>query len=180
MDDYIQISKLNDFIFCPFSLYFHSVYEDFSQAVCHTSSQTRGKIVHQCFDEGNYSTAKKYLQGTAVYSEKYGLCGKIDLFDKEAGVLTERKNKISKIYDGYLYQLYAQYFCLTEMGYEIKKLALYSLSDNKKYAVNLPGKEAVERFEDLIFKIRNFNLEDFKQPAQAKCENCIYRQLCFS
>ena len=179
MDDYIQISKLNDFIFCPFSLYFHSVYEEFSQAVCHTSSQTRGKIVHQCFDEANYSTAKKYLQGLEVYSEKYRLCGKIDLFDKESGVLMERKNKISRIYDGYLYQLYAQYFCLSEMGYSVKKLALYSLSDNKKYEVALPNNEATEKFENLIFRIRTFELSNFKQPAEAKCANCIYRQLCF-
>lgn len=179
MDDYIQISKLNDFVFCPFSLYFHSIYEEFSQTVCHTSCQTRGKIVHQCFDQANYSTAKKYLQGLEVYSEKYRLCGKIDLFDKESGVLMERKNKISRIYDGYLYQLYAQYFCLSEMGYSVKALALYSLSDNKKYEVDLPDNQAIETFESLISKVRNFDLENFKQPAKTKCENCIYRQLCF-
>ena len=132
------------------------------------------------FWRGDYSTAKRYLQGAAVYSEKYGLVGKIDLFDKEEGILTERKNKIKKIYDGYLYQLYAQYFCLLEIGYVVKKLALYSLSDNKKYEVDMPDDKATEKFEDLIFKIRNFDLENFKRSAKAKCDNCIYRQLCFS
>jgi len=180
MDNYIQISKLNDFVFCPFSLYFHSIYEEFSQSVYHRSWQTRGKIVHQCFDKANYSTAKKYLQGLEVYSEKYRLCGKIDLFDKESGVLTERKNKISRIYDGYLYQLYAQYFCLSEMGYSVNCLALYSLSDNKKYEVDLPDNQAIMTFESLISEIRSFDVKNFKQPAEAKCENCIYRQLCFS
>jgi len=180
MDDYIQISKLNDFIFCPFSLYFHSVYENFNSTVCHRSCQTRGKIVHQCFDNANYSTAKKYLQGLEVYSEEYRLCGKIDLFDKESGLLVERKNKVSKIYDGYLYQLYAQYFCLLEMGYVVKVLALYSLTDNKKYQIELPDDEAVKKFKNLIFAIRNFDLNNFKDPSKAKCENCIYRQLCFS
>ncbi len=180
MDDYIQISKLNDFIFCPYSLYFHSVYEEFSQSVCHTSSQTRGKIVHQCFDKANYSTAVKYLQGLEVYSEKYRLCGKIDLFDIEKGIIIERKNKINKIYDGYLYQLYAQYFCLSEMGYLVKGLALYSLLDNKKYKVDLPDDEARKKFEGLIDQIRTFSLNGFKQPGQAKCDNCIYRQLCFT
>ncbi len=180
MEDYIQISKLNDFVFCPFSLYFHSIYEEFSQVAYHRSCQTRGKIVHRCFDKANYSTAKKYLQGIDVYSEKYRLCGKIDLFDTENGILTERKNKISKIYDGYLYQLYAQYFCLLEMGYSVKGLAIYSLSDNKKYEVDLPDDKAIEKFENLICEIRNFDLKTFKQPCETKCENCIYRQLCFS
>ena len=28
MDDYIAISTLNDFIFCPYSIYLHNVYMD--------------------------------------------------------------------------------------------------------------------------------------------------------
>jgi len=180
MDDYIQISKLNDFIFCPFSLYFHSVYEDFSQSVCHTSSQTRGKIVHQCFDKGIYSTAKKYLQGTDIFSEKYGLIGKLDLFDKEKCLLVERKNKIKKIYDGYLMQLYAQYFCLLEMGYVVNEIALYSFADNKKYKIVLPNSEAKKKFNKLISDIRNFDLVNFKKPSEEKCKKCIYRQICFT
>jgi len=179
MDDYIQISKLNDFVFCPFSLYFHSVYEDFGQAVYHTSCQTKGKIVHQCFDKANYSTAKKYLQGIEIYSEKYRLCGKIDLFDKESGVLIERKNKINKIYDGQVFQVYGQYFCLLEMGYEVKRIFIYSLSDNKQYPVALPGSQEVAGFENLIWQIRKFDLTCFRKPSEQKCLNCIYRQLCF-
>ena len=37
------------------------------------------------------------------------------------------------------YQLYAQYFCLREMGYEVEKLKLYSLDDNKVYEIPLPN-----------------------------------------
>lgn len=28
MEDYIKITQLNDFIFCPVSIYFHNLYED--------------------------------------------------------------------------------------------------------------------------------------------------------
>lgn len=51
------------------------------------------------------------------------------------------------------------------MGYEIRKLSLYSVSDNKKYNVKLP-KEDLEmniKFEKLIKDIHEFDIEDFKQ-----------------
>ena len=73
-----------------------------------------------------------------VYSGEYNLCGKIDLFDVERGLLTERKNHIEKIYDGYVFQLYAQCLCLREMGYTVKSMRFYSSTDNKTYSVRLP------------------------------------------
>lgn len=179
MEDYIQISKLNDFIFCPYSLYYHSIYENFSQQVYHGSAQTKGKIKHENIDEARYSTAKKFLQGTEVYCEKYGLCGKIDIYDKENKFLIERKNKVVKIYDGYRYQLYAQYFCLQEMGYEVTKMFIHSLSDNKRYEVALPAGEELEKFERVIKEMRDFDIEQNKIiKNENKCENCIYSQLC--
>lgn len=35
-------------------------------------------------------------------------------------------------------QLYAQYFSMIEMGYEVKKLKFYSMEDNKMYPIKLP------------------------------------------
>jgi len=178
MEPSIQISKINDFIFCPKSIYFHGVYGSFSEKTYHQSPQVRGKIKHESIDSQGYSTAKKYLQGVEVYSEKYGLTGKIDLYDQESGVLIERKNKISKIYDGYKYQLYAQYFCLLEMGFEVKSLQLYSLSNNKKYGVDLPGKEETDKFEKIIEQIKSFDITKSFEQNPAKCAQCIYRELC--
>ena len=65
------------------------------------------------------------LQGVSVYCEKYNLVGKIDVFDEKTGILTERKKKIKTVYDGYIYQIYAQYFSLIEMGYKVNELRLY-------------------------------------------------------
>jgi len=139
----------------------------------------RGKIKHESVDEGKYSTSKKYLQGLEVYSEKYNLAGKIDIFDKENETLTERKNKIVKIYDGYKYQLYAQYFCLSEMGFKISRLCFYSMTDNKKYEIDLPEGKELENFEKTIDEMRNYDiLKDNRAKNPAKCEKCIYRELC--
>src|SRR3989338_4539406 len=99
MESYIQISKINDFIFCPRSIYFHVVYEQFHQKTYHQTPQLVGKIKHENIEKGEYSTAKRYLQGMEVYCEKYGLAGKIDIYDRDQRSLIERKTKVVKIYD---------------------------------------------------------------------------------
>lgn len=179
MEDYIQISKLNDFIFCPKSLYFHSLFESFDQKTYHDTPQTVGKISHEIIEKGQYSSLKKYLQGLEVFSDKYALCGKIDIYDKDECILIERKYKVKKIYQGYIYQLYAQMFCLQEMGYQVKKLVIHSLSDNKRYPLELPTTEDIKKFEDLLLEIRTFDImtSHFFAPP-AKCARCIYKPLC--
>lgn len=178
MQDFIQISKINDFIFCPFSIYLHGIYENFSEKTYHSSYQTRGKIKHESVDTGKYSTSKNVLQGLEIYSEKYGLVGKIDTFDAEKGKLVERKNKIVRIYDGYKYQLWAQYFCLSEMGYNVREISLYSISDNKSYPLPIPDYAEISEFETILEKIRNFDLQCELSKNPQKCEKCIYNNLC--
>jgi CRISPR-associated protein Cas4 len=88
MEPYIQISQLNDFIFCPKSIYFHGLYKNYNTEMYHSAYQTTGKIKHETIDLRKYSTEKKYMQSLEVYSAKYGLCGKIDLYDSETKTLT--------------------------------------------------------------------------------------------
>ncbi|MCC7197235.1 type V CRISPR-associated protein Cas4 [Candidatus Peregrinibacteria bacterium] len=179
MEDYIQISKLNDFIFCPKSLYFHSLFESFDQKTYHDTPQTVGKISHEIIDKGQYSSLKKYLQGLEIFSDKYSLCGKIDIYDKDEGILIERKYKVKKIYQGYIYQLYAQMFCLQEMGYRVNKLFIHSLSDNKRYPIDLPTVDEIKIFEDFIHEVRSFDiLKSHYFAPPAKCAMCIYKPLC--
>ncbi len=179
METYIPISKLNDYIFCPKSLYLHSIYENFSPSVYSGDKQISGKINHETIDNIKYSTRKNILQNFPVYSNKYGLMGKIDLFNTKTKELIERKTKIVKIYDGYKMQVYAQYLCLVEMGYDVKKITLYSLRDNKKYNIALPNKKDINKISQIISLMYNQD-QDFKNIKfnKNKCENCIYRNLC--
>jgi len=177
--DPIQISKINDFIFCPLSLYWHSIYEKFDQNLYHKTWQTAGKIRHENIEEERYSTRKNILQGLEVCSEEYGLVGKIDIYDIDSGELIERKNKISRIFDGQKYQLYAQMLCLKEMGYEIKGLSIYSLSDNKKYPIPLPDKKEMNYFLETLRRMREFDPSSVcLKRNENKCANCIYKELC--
>ncbi len=181
MENYIPITFLNDFIFCPRSIYFHGVHGSMSQTQYHGKAQTVGKLAHESIDEGTYSTKKNVLMGTDIFCEKYNLSGKIDVFDIDQKKLTERKYKIQKIYDGYVFQVYAQYFSLIELGYEVEKIIIHDRSANKNYPIALPSedKEMFTKFEKLIEEINQFDLSDpnFK-PNIEKCKKCIYSHLC--
>ena len=180
MEPYIQISFLNDFVFCPRSIYFHQVYSSFNQEVYHSDIQVKGRIAHLNIDQKKYSTRKEILQGLPVYSEKYLLCGRVDIFNQKTEVLTERKKKVQKIYDGFIFQIYAQYYCLIEMGYNVKKLFIYSLDKNKNYSIPLPkdNPQMDLRFKNLIKQIYEFQLTDNFKPNVKKCKKCIYNNLC--
>lgn len=178
MEDYIQISKINDFVFCPYSIYLHSVYENFNAKTYHRTAQTVGKIAHRPVDGGTYTTSARVFQGMEVCCERLGIMGKIDTFDAESGLLVERKYRIKKIFDGYRYQLYAQMFCLREMGYEVKSLAIQSLADNKRYKISLPDAQETAKFEELIEAMKNYWPSPPENKNPAKCAQCVYKPLC--
>lgn len=176
----ILISQLNDFTFCPVSIYFHALYGNLDKTLYQRAAQIDGTHAHQAIDRRRYSSRKNVLQGIDIYSGEFNIRGKIDVFDVDSGVLTERKNKIAKIYDGYIFQLYAQYYALTEMGYTVKKIRFHSMSDNKNYDIKLPSEDAEmdKRFRSVIKEMREFDMKSFQQTNVAKCRNCIYQPAC--
>lgn len=181
MDSYIRISSLNDFIFCPKSIYFHQLYENYEKEIYQNVPQIRWTLNHERIDNGKYSTSKDILQGISIYSEKYNLAGKIDVFHVGKKSLMERKSHIEKIYQWYIYQIYAQYFCLKEMWYEVQKLKLYSMDDNKVYDISLPNTEDIEMFEKFLEKYKIFDpAASWFEVNPEKCKMCIYRELCDS
>src|SRR3972149_754376 len=181
METYIPMSFLNDFIFCPRSIYFHQLYGSFNTQIYQQRPQIAGKAAHASIDEKAYSTRKNILQGLEIYCEQYKICGKVDLFDIDSGKLTERKRQIKTIYDGYVFQVYAQYHALIEMGYAVNSIALYDMTHNKSYPIPLPHEniEMQQKFENLIEQINSFDMNAAGFiPVEAKCHNCIYSNLC--
>lgn len=181
METYIPVSFLNDFIFCPRSIYFHQLYGNYNALLYQQKPQLAGKAAHESIDGKTYSTRAGILQGLEVFSEKYNLCGKIDLFDIESGKLSERKREVKAIYDGYIFQVYAHYHALTEMGYDVKSITIYDLLHNKNYPILLPHEnpEMQKKFEKLVNDINSFDLNTTSfTPNAAKCERCIYNHLC--
>lgn len=142
--------------------------------------QISGTNAHKNIDGGRYSSRSDVLQGTEVYCERYGIAGKIDLFYIEERRLVERKKRQSVIYKGLIFQLYAQSFALEEMGYEVDRMEIRSLDDNRTFAIGLPrdNPEFVADFEETLNDMRTFDIGGFQQPNLAKCEKCIYAPMC--
>jgi len=180
MEPYIQIAQVNDFIFCPRSIYFHGIYNGAEKNTYDSHYQVAGTNAHKSIDRKTYSTRADVLQGIEIFCEKYNLCGKIDIFDIKSGTLTERKKAIKQIYDGYIFQVYAQYFALTEMGYIVNKIHIYDISHNKNYPLMLPrdNPEMYQKFEKTIEDMAHFDLDAEFIPNPQKCGHCIYANLC--
>lgn len=179
MNDYIPLSTLNDFIFCPYSIYLHSVYMDADEDVYKATPQTKGTLAHTGVDEKTGSTRKADLMSLPVYSDELGISGKIDVYRQDKRLLVERKNNLKQIFRGQIYQLWGQYFCLQEMGYEVEQLAFYEISTNKMTLVRLPGEEGKAELVRFIEKFRTYNpLSTPFKINPAKCIHCIYCNLC--
>ena len=134
----IRLSNINDFLFCPISIYFHNLMEDADRMMSQSRYQIDGTHAHKAIEDGEYTSRKDVLQGIEVYCDRFDLMGKIDLYDIKKGLLTERKKKISRLYEGQIFQVYGQYFALKEMGYEIRKIRVHSMDDNKNYNISTP------------------------------------------
>ena len=112
MEETILISYLNDFIFCPISIYFHKLYGKVEKELYQREYQINGTNAHESIDNHTYSSRKSILQGIDVYTEKYDILGKIDIFDIKTGILTERKNKVSKLYDRIYFSIICTILCI--------------------------------------------------------------------
>lgn len=174
MDSTITISAINDFLFCPKSLYLHGVYNSFDTSIYHDTPQTVGSITHENIEDQSYTTSKHILQGLSVYSARLGIKGKVDVYDSKNKCLIERKYRVKQVYKGFKYQLYAQMYCLIEVGFEVKRLFLHSLSDNKRYEIPLPTKAETEEFEEVIARMKSFDGVSLCNHACRHCDNNIY------
>ena len=155
-----MISNINDFMFCPASIYYHNLMYDADRMMTQSKSQIDGTYAHKTIDEKNYSSNKSVLQGINVYCEKYGVSGKIDLFDTEKGLLTERKKHQSIIYKGLIFQVYAQCFSLEEMGYNVRNIRIYSMDDNRVFPITHP-KDDSQTVAELERTLKHEELQSF-------------------
>ena len=178
-EEFIAISTLNDFIFCPYSIYLHNVYMGTDEDVYHALPQTRGRLAHETIDTKSASTGSSDIVSLPVASERFGLYGKIDLYRPKLGLLIERKYELKNIYRGQIYQLWAQMYCLTEMGYPVSRLSFYEISHNRMIPVELPSEREEQEFVAFIQEFRAFDPERAAFiPNPKKCRKCIYCNLC--
>ncbi|MBW6482519.1 MAG: type V CRISPR-associated protein Cas4 [Vicingaceae bacterium] len=180
METFLPITYLNDFVFCPYSIYLHQVFDNNSEDLYSATPQQRGKAEHDAIDtfEEPSRPSKAVLKGIYVISNKLGVYGKIDTLYLNKKRLVESKYSITTIYQGYYYQLWAQYFALTEMGFEIEEIAFYSIRDKKTHPTKIPQQKEFEELRNHIRKIARFDFESAMNVNSVKCSHCIYASLC--
>ena len=178
-DNFINITALNDFLFCPYSIYLHNVFMDMDEDIFVAKPQVKGKAAHKAIDSRAFSENENDVQSLKVFSNELGLVGVIDLYRKEEKHLIEYKYKVGdSLFLGQKMQLWAQYFCLIEMGYMVQKISIYEKSTGIFHDVKIPDNDDKQVLTDLIRKFREF---DFSQPMEVnikKCTHCIYCNLC--
>lgn len=174
----VPISMLNDFVFCPYSIYLHNIYMEADEDTYNAVPQVRGKISHYTIDKKNYSSSKEVLVSLPVFSNRLGVYGVIDIYDKKQKQLIERKYRLKKIFRGQLYQLWAQYYCMVEMGYKVEEIAFYEMATNVSHVVAIPSDEDILELRDAIERFRCFSPDSEYVQEAGKCSHCIYVNLC--
>lgn len=178
MDDWIAISNLNDFVFCPYSIYLHNIYYDTDVGEYQALPQTQGKLAHSVVDAASEKSHGADRFGIAVSSERFHIYGKIDVFRACDKTLIERKYQLKKIFRGQIYQLWAQYYCMTEMGYDVQRLAFYEISTKKTISLDIPSAQDLDEFMSLLDSFREFDPCSGFTIIHSKCEHCIYSNMC--
>lgn len=176
MHNHIPITWLNDFIFCPYSIYLHNVYMSTDESLYHATPQVQGRAAHTTTDNHTYN--KGAITALSVISNTLGIIGKIDLYKPSERLLVERKYRLNTIYKGQIYQLWCQYYCMLEMGYNVDKMEFYEISRNKHIPIQLPTRNDYCELQDIISQIRNYNPENSINYNINKCRHCIYCNLC--
>jgi len=180
MEVFLPISYLNDFVFCPYSIYLHQVFDNCKDDMYSAKPQQIGKSAHNDIDNfvSEPQEKKNVLKGIYVISNQFGIYGKIDKYYIKEKKLVESKYQIKNIYQGYYYQIWAQYFALIEMGFEVESLFMYSINNKRYYEVLLPGANETLELKNHIKKIARFNFEENFNINPVKCAHCIYSSLC--
>lgn len=148
------------------------------ESMYHATPQTKGRVAHTTVDNKTASNRADDILSLPVYSEEYGLMGKIDVYKRKEKKLIERKYQLKQIYQGQIYQLWAQMFCLKEMGYEVDSLAFYETSANRMIPVAMPTEQGVSNFKNFLQKFRSFDPSSSFSINSNKCRHCIYCNLC--
>lgn len=157
----------------------HSVYMESDEELYKATPQTKGTIAHQGVDTKSGSTRRADIMSLPVYCDELGISGKIDLYKQDRRMLIERKNNLKQIFRGQIYQLWGQYFCMTEMGYPVDRLAFYEISTNKMIDVEMPGEAGKRELAGFIERFKQYDpaTTAFKINPN-KCAHCIYCNLC--
>lgn len=147
-DDYVLISALNQYNYCPLRCYWMFVEHEYADNA-HTIEGTLGHLrVHT---EGQTSRGDLFqLRSIYLYSKRYGLCGKSDLVEERDGALYPVEYKKGRLgtWTNDALQLCAQALCLEDMLEEAHGTPMH-IPQGYLYYASTARRKAVPLTDDL-------------------------------
>lgn len=185
-DDYVLISALNQYHYCPLRCYWMFVEHEYADNE-HTIQGTLGHMrVHT---EGQASRGELFqLRSVYLYSKRYGLCGKADLIEEHDGAVYPVEYKKGRLgtWTNDALQLCAQALCLEDMLSEVHGAPVH-IPQGYLYYASTGRCKAVPLTEDLrmltvqtITAVRTL-LHMRQRPTVAynpRCKGCSVYGIC--
>ena len=183
-DDFIMISALQHYVYCPRQCALIHV-DDVWQENLFT---TRGNIMHEKVDTDTYESrgTLKTIRGLRIHSFRYGIVGRCDVVEfrkTKAGedvMPVEFKSGKPKENISDKVQLCAQVFCLEEMlNIQIKHGAFFYGKIRRRNIIDLDDELRLQT-ENIIDSVREIVSQKFIPAAvyEAKCRNCSLQSIC--
>jgi CRISPR-associated exonuclease Cas4 len=180
MDDFLFLSALNQYDYCPRRCYYifvESVFTDNAHTV-------EGSLQHSRANSGETSTRDDALQLRSVYlySRTLGICGKADVIEERAGEIypVEHKKGRRAEWRNDALQLCAQALCLEEMtGRAVSKGYIYYAATGRRQEVLL-SEELRQQTITTIAAVRSL-IESGERPPNPytpRCKGCSLYDIC--
>ena len=180
MDDYIFISALNQYEYCPRRCYYMFVENTFLNNEHTVEGTLQHARAHS--DETSTRAGTRQLRGVHLYSRIYGITGKADVIEEKEGLLypvEHKKGRRGKWTNDEL-QLCAQALCLEEMqGQEITQGYLFYVSTGRRKEVQFTA-ELRQQTIDTISAVRQL-IESGQRPPNPytpRCKGCSLHDIC--
>jgi len=183
-DDYIQLSSLQHYVFCPRQcglIHVHGIWEE-------NRLTAKGRVMHERVDSGEEETRGDVhvTRSLAIYSKKYALSGRADVVefrDERGGIVpypVEYKSGKPKLDLSDSVQLCAQALCLEEMtGSEIRTAAFFYGKTRHRHEVVLDAVIRLET-EKVISAVHALIHSRLVPDAEynKKCRSCSLADQC--
>lgn len=180
MEDFVFLSALNQYDYCPRRCYYIFVENIFVD----NEHTVEGTLLHQRTDSGESSTRDGTIQTRSVYlyARQLGVCGKADVIEERNGELYPVEHKKGKrgqwINDAL--QLCAQALCLEEMtGREVSKGYIYYATTGRRQEVEFTP-ELRQQTLTTIAAVRQLIDSGTRppNPYTPRCKGCSLYDIC--
>lgn len=180
MEEFIFLSALNQYDYCPRRCYYIFVENVFTD----NEHTVEGSLLHHRVDSGESSTREGTLQSRSVYlyAKQLGVCGKADVIEERAGELYPVEHKKGRRGDWLndALQLCAQALCLEEMlGRQVTRGYIYYAATGRRQEV-LFTTELRQQTLATIVAVRQLieSGERPPNPYMPRCRGCSLSDIC--